>query len=152
MTTQINTIEAKTFIGMKQETSLVNDKTQKLFKTFMPRRNEITSSLNNHIYDLKEYPKSYFQQFSPTREFKKWALVEVLNTDFIPEKMEVFHLSSGKYAQFNHTGSFKDNSPFEYIYGEWLAKSDYELDDRPHFDIMNTTNKKEEQEIWIPIK
>jgi AraC family transcriptional regulator len=152
MNVEIKLVEAKTFIGMNIETSLENDNTAELFKTFMPRRNEIKAPINQNILDLKVYPIFYFQQFSTSRTFIKWALIEVKNTELVPENMDVFHLSSGKYATFKHSGYYTDTSPFEYIYGEWLPKSGYELDDLPHFDILNTKNKNEEQDIWIPIK
>ena len=137
---------------MKQEMSLVDDKTVKLFKSFMPRRHEIKSSINELVYDLKIYSETYFRAFKPANTFEKWVLVEVSSLAKIPADMHAFSMQAGKFATFKHTGFYKDNSPFEYIYGEWLPQSSYKLDSRPHFDIMSTETEAEEQEIYIPIK
>ncbi len=50
-----------------------------------------------------------------------------------------------------------DNSiVFQYIFGSWITKSEYILDDRPHFKILGDKDKNadpdSEEEIWIPIK
>ncbi|MEP7234441.1 MAG: GyrI-like domain-containing protein, partial [Ignavibacteriota bacterium] len=45
---------------------------------------------------------------------------------------------------------------FQYILRTWVPNSNYELDDRPHFEILGEKYKKDdpssEEEIWIPIK
>ena len=137
---------------MKLEMSLSENKTSELFKSFMPRRKEIKNHLNQFIVDLRVYPNTYFKEFNPSTLFIKWALVEVSETSLIPKEMETFQLISGQYACFKHTGSYMDNSPFDYIFGTWLPQSEYEIDNRPHFDIMNRNKEQSEQEIWIPIK
>jgi predicted transcriptional regulator YdeE len=42
-----------------------------------------------------------------------------------------------------------------YIYTEWLPASNYELDNRPQFEILGvkykTNDPNSEEEIWIPI-
>ena len=43
-----------------------------------------------------------------------------------------------------------------YILSEWLPKSNYELDNRPHFNILGNKYKanhpESEEEVYIPIK
>ena len=45
---------------------------------------------------------------------------------------------------------------FRYILGEWMRDSDYDLDNRPHFEILGEKYKNgspdSEEEIWIPVK
>ncbi|WP_339791455.1 GyrI-like domain-containing protein [uncultured Imperialibacter sp.] len=45
---------------------------------------------------------------------------------------------------------------FEYIFGTWLPASAYDLDDRPHFEVLGDNYKNNdptsEEEIWIPIR
>ena len=88
--------------------------------------------------------------------FEKWALTEVSDFDFVPNGMEIFLLTDGLYAVFNHKGSGADTSIFQYIYGTWIPNSDYFLDDKPHFEILGENYKNadpnSEEEIWIPIK
>ncbi|MFT5513068.1 MAG: AraC family transcriptional regulator, partial [Bacteroidia bacterium] len=45
---------------------------------------------------------------------------------------------------------------FGYIFGEWIPNSIYDIDSRPHFEILGDKYKNDhpnsEEEIWIPIK
>lgn len=72
----------------------------------------------------------------------------------VPEGMEVFELKGGMYAVFVHQGS--DPAIFDYIYGEWLPSSDFELDDRPHFEVLDAqyrhSDPEASEEIWIPVR
>lgn len=70
--------------------------------------------------------------------------------------METFDLPGGLYAMFYYKGS-SDNAAqvFNYILQEWLPKSGYKLDTRPHFEVLGekykTGDVNSEEEIWIPI-
>jgi AraC family transcriptional regulator len=70
--------------------------------------------------------------------------------------METFTLESGLYAVFHYQGLSTDSSIFIYIFGTWLPNSEYELDARPHFEILGDKYKNgdptSEEDIWIPIK
>ncbi|MCB0855813.1 MAG: GyrI-like domain-containing protein, partial [Bacteroidetes bacterium] len=45
---------------------------------------------------------------------------------------------------------------FQYIFFECLPKSDYLLDNRPHFEVLGEKAKlndpNSEEEIWVPIR
>ena len=153
----IQIIAPKKLIGMSKEMSLSNDQTGQLFRQFMPRRKEVQNIVNlNYTYDLRVYDPNYFQQFDPSRTFTKWSLVEVSSTQQIPEEMEVFKLESGQYAVFFYKGLSSDRSFFQYIFLEWLPRSAYVLDNRPHFEILSERTKlndpNSEEEVWIPVK
>lgn len=155
MKPRIELIEEKYFIGMSIEMSLVDNKTFQLFSTFMPRKKEILNLKNHDVYDLIIYPKDYFLTFNPNSHFKKHALVEVLNLENIPEGMEFFTLSKGKYAVFTFKGYVPNQANFEYIFSTWLPNSAFNLDDKPHFDILSEKIQQKSpdayQEIWIPV-
>jgi AraC family transcriptional regulator len=72
----------------------------------------------------------------------------------VPEGMEVFEMQGGLYAVFAHRGS--DPAIFDHIYGEWLTASDFELDDRPHFEVLDVQYRHSDpdaaEEIWIPVR
>lgn len=153
---RIETIKEKKLIGMHEQMSLIENKTYKLFSTFMPRKKEIQNVINIDTYDLRVYPQNYYSNFSPSNYFTKWALVEVSDWEHIPNKMEKFNLIGGKYAIFDYKGLSSDNRIFHYIFTNWLPNSNYELDDRPHFEILGEKTKfndpNSEEEIWIPIR
>ena len=70
--------------------------------------------------------------------------------------METFTLPVGLYGVFDHKGLSNDNSIFQYIFGTWLPNSTYQLDNRPHFEILGekyrNNDPASEEEIWVPIK
>ena len=122
----------------------------------MPRQKEISNNLTSDLFSLQIYDSSYFDNFDPNRVFEKWALIEVSDFNNIPDKMGTFILTGGQYAVFKHKGLSNDNSIFQYIFSTWLPNSEYQLDNRPHFEILGKKYKNDdpnsEEEIWIPIK
>ena len=122
----------------------------------MPRRMEIENRVGVDFFSLQIYPTNYHSSFNPAVEFRKWALMEVTNFNHVPDGMKVFTLQEGLYAVFDYKGASADPSVYQYIYGEWIPKSPYVLDDRPHFEVLGSNYKNNdansEEEIWIPIK
>jgi AraC family transcriptional regulator len=153
---RIETISPKKLIGKRLTMNLVNDKTGELWQNFMPKKKDIANKLSNEVISMQVYSSTYFSDFKPTNEFEKWATVEVANFENLQSEMEEFTLSGGLYAVFDYIGLSNDSSIFQYIYGTWLPNSDYDLDDRPHFEILGEKYKNNdptsEEEIWIPIK
>jgi AraC family transcriptional regulator len=156
MTPRIETLNEKKIAGIRLTMSFANYKVGELWKSFMPRRKEITNNLTNELISLAVYKPTHFANFNPTNEFERWAAVEVADFDNLPNEMETFVLPGGLYAVFDYKGLSTDNSIFQYILGTWLPSSDYVLDDRPHFEVLGDKYKNNdptsEEEIWIPIK
>ena len=154
---RIETIAAKKLVGKRMTMSLANYKTFELWQGFMQRRKEIENAVGTDKYSVKMYDPSYFNAFNPSKEFEKWATVEVTDFDAVPNGMEMFSLPSGLYAVFPYKGLASAASPtFEYIFRTWLPASNYDLDDRPHFEILgdkfNKDDPNSEEEIWVPIR
>ena len=158
MTPTIQTIPAKTLIGKHITMSFADNKTFQLWNGFMPQRKFIANAVDStHMYSLQVYGKDFYTNFNPLREFEKWAALEVANFDNVPEGMSTFTIPAGQYAVFHYKGSNANgNDVFSYILGEWLPSSGYQLDDRPHFEVLGPKYKNgdpdSEEEIWIPIK
>lgn len=156
MVTRIELLQEKKLVGKRSTMSLTNNKTVELWKSFMPQRKEITNTVSNDLVSMQVYSPSYFVTFNPSNEFEKWATVEVRKFDNVPADMETFVLPDGLYAVFEYKGINTDPSIFQYIFGTWLPDSIYELDNRPHFELLGNNYKNNdpssEEEIWIPIK
>ncbi len=156
MTPRIEILIEKKLIGKRQKMSLANNKTSNLYRIFIPRLKDITNRLTNDLISMQVYGSTYFADFKPTKEFEKWATVEVTNFNHVPTDMETFTLTSGLYAVFAYKGLSTDTSIFQLIYGTWLPSSGYNLDDRPHLEVLGDKYKNDdptsEEEIWIPIK
>lgn len=153
---RIRHLSDKKLVGIRMNMSLMHNRTGLLWSSFMPRKKEILNGISNELYSLQVYPSDYFLNFNPAATFEKWAAVEVQDFEFIPEGMMSFQLEAGLYAVFSYRGSNTDHRIFEYIYGEWIPHSEYQLDTRPHFELLGNKYKngdpESEEEIWIPVK
>ncbi|MNK55988.1 Bacterial transcription activator, effector binding domain [compost metagenome] len=150
---RIEIIESKKLIGFSITTSFKDDKTPTVWRKFMMRKNEITNRISDQLISLQIYPEN----FTPNQSFKKYALAEVSDFENVPEEFETFELKNGKYLVFNYTGK-AENGPeiFGYIFQTFIPENQFEVDDRPHFEIFdddyNPKSDSAEEEIWIPIK
>ena len=157
MNLRIEIIEEKKLVGKKLTMSYANYRIGELWGRFMPRRKEITNNLSNELVSLVLYNSNHFNDFNPTNEFERWAAVEVEDFANVPAEMETFVLSSGLYAVFHYIGSTDGIASFyQNIFTVWLPNSEYELDHRPHFEILGEKYKNNdplsEEEFFIPIK
>jgi AraC family transcriptional regulator len=157
MQPRFETIDAKVIAGLKLNMSFSDNKTGALWQSFMSRRAEIENPVNSLLYSLEVYPSGFFEDFKPTNEFEKWAGVEVKDNTDQPDGIELLTIPAGQYAVFTHRGpaSFGPKT-YQYIFGVWLPASDYIIDDRPHFALMDEKYKHEqpdsEEDIYIPVK
>ena len=157
MTPKIVSIPAKKLIGYSIEMSLLDNQTQTIWQLFMPRLKEIKNAVSADLYSLQNYPEDYFTNFTPETIFTKWAAVEVKNFENIPEGFEKLEIPSGKYAVFLHKGNTEMFAKTaQYIYTEWLPNSGFQLDNKPHFEVLGDNylgheNPESEEEVWIPI-
>ena len=148
--------EGKKLIGIRLKMSLTDNKTTDLWRSFMPRRNEIQASISEILYSVNVYDSQYFTHFNPSNSFEKWAAKEVSDFSVIPNNMEVLILVAGYYAVFDYKGLSSNHRIFDYIFGEWLPSTKYVLDKRAHFEVLGEKYKNDdpesEEEIWIPIR
>ena len=156
MNPRIEIITEKKLVGKKVKMNLINNQTGVLWGSFAPKIKDIKNRISTDKISMQVYDKEYFREFNPTNEFEKWATVEVRTFDDVEKELEIFVLQGGKYAVFDYKGSSNDNSIFQYIFTKWLPNSEYELDNRPHFEVLGEKYKNNdpnsEEEIWIPIR
>lgn len=154
---RIEELKPKILVGKKLRMSFAHNTTAQLWKSFMPHRREITQAVGSDLYSMQIYPSAFFQPVDPFCEFEKWAAIEVSEAGEIPDGMEQYTLPPGTYAVFLYKGSSSEGATvFRYILGTWLPASLYELDDRPHFEVLGSNYKNNdpssEEQIWIPVK
>ena len=156
MEVRIEILPSKKMVGCRVMTSLNNDKTYQAWRSFMPMRKLVQRQVNSVLVSLSVYDADYFSDINIDSAFEKWALVEVSEYENIPEGMETFDLPGGLYAVFDYKGSSTDTAIYYHILNEWLPASRFQLDDRPHFEILGENYRNDdsdsEEEIWIPIK
>lgn len=153
---RIEVLPQKKLVGINVRMSLKNNRTFELWNRVIPKFKKLGNRLSADKYSLQVYPHSYFDSLDPTKEFIKWAGVEVEEFGKLADDLEPFILEGGLYAIFNYKGSSNVHEFFQYIYSTWLPNSSYELDERPHFEVLGEKYKNNdpnsEEEIWIPIQ
>ena len=154
----IEIISEKKLVGKHMRVTLSDNKIFELWRSFMPRRKEIKNIKSPDLFSIRINDKGFeIKSFTKDTEFERWAAIEVLNYDTIPEDMEAFTLPGGLYAVFLHKGAASSGpATFQYIFETWLPESVYIIDERPQFEVLGEKYKNEdpdsEEEIWIPIK
>src|SRR5512135_1326287 len=99
----METLTEKKLIGKRMAMSLSNNKTGELWRSFMPRRREISNNLTSEMFSMQVYDQPVdFGNLN--QEFEKWAAVEVSDFGAIPDGMETFTLTGGLYAVFQYKG------------------------------------------------
>ena len=136
---EFKTISGKKLVGFRLTLSLADNRTATLWQQSM-----------------SVYGNDYFTHFNPGKSFEKWAAAEVTDFSNVPEGMETYEIPAGLYAVFHYRGPGNDPSIFSHIFGSWLPGSGYDLDNRPHFEILGENYRPADpnagEEIWIPVK
>ncbi|MEW7280919.1 GyrI-like domain-containing protein [Aquimarina sp. 2201CG1-2-11] len=153
---RIEIAKERKLVGARLKMSVANNRTQELWGGFVPKIKKIINRLNDDKISMQVYDPMYYQNFNPNTIFEKWAVVEVADLENVPKELESFILISGEYAVFDYKGAGNDPGIFYYIFTKWLPNSEYELDNRPHFEILGEKYKNNhpdsEEQIWIPVK
>ena len=150
---RIEIIEPKKLIGFSTPTSFQEDKTPIVWRKFMMQRKKINNRISDKLFSLQIYPEN----FTPNQSFTKYALAEVSDFNNIPSEFENFELNGGRYLVFNYKGK-AENGPqiFGYIFQTFIPENNFEIDDRPHFEVFgedyNSSDENAQEEIWIPVK
>jgi AraC family transcriptional regulator len=156
MSPRIETLKPMKLVGLHMTLSLVNYDIVELWKRFGPRRKEITNNVTSDLISLAIYAPHYFKDFNPANEFERWAAIEVSDFREVPQGLDSFDLQGGLYAIFDYKGLNTDNAIYRYIFEEWLPNSMYELDHRPHFEVLGSkyrhNDPDSEEEIYIPVR
>lgn len=156
MNPRIETLQPTKIFGLRQSMSMAQNTTVDLWRAFRQRRDEVKNLSSTNLISLQIYPID-FNPADPTQIFVKWAGIPVNEIDEIPNGMEVFEIPQGLYAVFQHIGGpATATQTFSHIFGHWLPRSGYALDNRPHFEVLGERYKhgdpNSEEEIWIPVK
>lgn len=155
---RIEILEDKFLCGRSMPMSVIEDKTKALWSSFMPLRGSISNKENSDFYSLQVYHDLFdYKNFDPNQYFTKWAAVEVKDALNIPNQLQLFTLNGGLYAVFIHRGTPQGfRKTFQFIFEEWLPASKYQVDDRPHFELLTDKYRPDDpsatEEVWIPIK
>jgi len=158
---RLETLPPTPLVGMRARMTLAAEESPELWRRFMPRRHEIPGRVEGHSISMAVRdpasgpdPSGLLSADTPLH---RWAAVEVHQAGEVPPGME-FHLrSGGLYAVFLYRGPASDASRlWGHIFGTWLPGSDFELDDREHFEVLPDGYRPDDpaaqEEVWIPVR
>lgn len=154
---QIVEFPGKEVCGVRLRMSHRGDRTSELWRGFRTKLAE-ASLLPVEAYSLRVYDESHsFSNFDQAAEFDKWAAVDSDLNRELSESLERLIVPPGRYAVFVHTGTAMDApNTFRHIFGVWLPASEFEVDSRPHFEILppgyDPFDPHAEEEIWLPVR
>lgn len=145
--------------GLSIHTSLSEGKVTGLWKEFRSIQKQFQNPKAHPSYSVSIYePGLRMKDFNPDTKFEKWAAVQLAAEEELPKGINELIIPSGIYAMFVYQGTVRDfHATARQFFGEWIPQSDYEVDDRPHFEILDERylgpmNPESEEEIWIPVK
>lgn len=146
-------------VGMKATMSFntISEDTGKLARQFIPRLKEVKNRVDDNTLSLQNHDNFDYNNIPTTMTFEKWIGVEVANLNNVPEGMETLTIKPGKYLVIDFKGAMQEFvKNWHYLHSQWLPNSEFELDNRPHFEKLspsyNPMNTVNEEEIWMPIK
>ena len=153
---KIEILAEKKLVGTHHKINFLQFNVAPIWQEFRPRLKEINNCASRHLISMSVYEDGYFKNFNPAVYFEKWAAIQVLNFDNTPVGMKEFTLTGGLYAIFHYKGLHTNKKIYEYIFQDWLPRSGYQLDNRPHFEVLGDQYKnndaESEEDIFIPIK
>ena len=156
---EIVEIDDKKLLGISMHTSLADDKTGILWQKFMKQKNSVQNKKSQDLYSVQVYDEGFIAgQFNSQSIFEKWAAVEVEDYSEVKDDLKGLSLPGGLYAVFTHVGTAKEfPKTAKFIFENWIPKSEYQIDDRPHFEVLGKDykgpdNPESIEKIYIPIK
>jgi len=124
-----------------------------LWPRVMKRLSQIGNRTSPDLISLRNF--NGIPVFGPEANppFTYWGGVEVVAAN---KGFEHLDIPAGTYAVFHYKGLSSDSTIWRYIYSQWLPNSEWELDDRPHFERLGAKYKNNdpnsEEEIFIPVR
>lgn len=157
MNPRIVVLSPVTLVGMRIQTTLADhSQTPGLWQSFGPRRKEVPHKDGEDAYSVTRLLG--LGRYAPNTQVERWAAVPVRHFLDLPKDMMAFDLPGGTYATFTYRGTVADFIPvLTHFHEEWLPNSEFELDDRPHFEILGPdylgpNNPDSRERIFIPVK
>ncbi|CAN5664737.1 hypothetical protein BH10BAC5_BH10BAC5_28740 [soil metagenome] len=142
-------------VGMKVTGQNMNNEISNMWKEYFSKSQSLKNVKEGGYYYGVCSPMS---QNTKEKGFDYIACREVNNFNDVPEGMVTVDIPEGKYAMFTYKGNImKISTIYNYIFGEWVKKTDMKPDnDRNDFELYDERFKGEEDDseldIYIPIK
>jgi AraC family transcriptional regulator len=158
MSYRIEQLPHKTLAGKCASISLETSTVHLLWKEVMTRRAEFKHRLGEDYFSVQVYDTLLdFSVFTPQTVFQSWATVEIEKGSAVPEGMLSLELEGGLYLVVTYKGHHSNYAAFaQNLFGHIIPESPYELDQRPHFEVLgkkfDRNSHTSEEDIWVPVR
>lgn len=153
----IEVVDRMTVVGIHRAMSLAEPRMRELWQAFRPRVGEVRHRSSDRFISMRIYQEPVGKAPTPGSRFEQWAAVEVDASTEVPDGMESHTLLGGRYAVFTYRGRADAfGGAAQFIYGQWLPGSGYELAAREYFEVLPRSYRPDDPEasetIWIPVQ
>lgn len=145
-------------IGISKQVRINDPATVEIWKSFVPRRDEVKNRVDQNLYSVHIYDHDFKpENVTPQTIVTRYASVQVDSFSNIPDGMETLTIPAGVWAVFTFKGTPQQfpETWMQFMF-EWLPSSSYQLDSRPHFEMLGNKYKhndpESEEEVWIPVR
>ena len=140
--------------GLSRKMSFSKDETALLWKDFMISKSNL--SIPFELYDVGIYSENFFRNFDPNLKFEKWAALETKNLHEKPSVFQELLIPAGLYLRYRYKGHPKlVAKTYQFLLGQYLPTSKFNLDNRPHFALMGNSYKNDssesEEDLYLPV-
>ena len=148
---------AFTVVGIERYTANGIPDIRRAWGEFGTRKNEIAHSLGPVAFGVEDYSRDLDMNNGGFPKYYYTAGLEVSTIKGIPIGMVAKTIPAANYAVFTFKGAMSDiHDFFGYIYGEWLPKSGYTMNDKLSLDFERYPEPLMDPdhahvEIWVPI-
>lgn len=154
---EIRTLEPFSVVGLHRTMSMARHAIPELWRDFRSRAAEVGGRSSDDWISLRIYDGLEGRPPRMESPFEQWAAVPVETHATPPDGMARHRLEGGPYAVFTYRGAARDFGPvIEWFHGSWLPASEWEVDDRAHFEILPSdyapTDPGATEEVWIPVR
>ena len=157
---EIVTFQPKSVVGFRFDMSIEKNNSIEMWEKLnaqLAKQNYI--SMNKNRYSIYETGGTCLSNtFNKNSKATVFIGIETSCGSNVPKGMKLKEISGGRYAKFIHKGTVKNLlSTYYYIWGVWLPKSSFQLDDRDDLEcyteqFLGAENEESQIEIYFPIQ
>ena len=141
-------------VGMYIEDTMDSQEIMKLWTDYYKNKHSISGKIGVGEYGITTMSEDY----NPETQvgYRYMVATTVKSTKKIPEGMIAHTVPAANYAIFEHHGLVSGiEKTYNYIFGEWLPQSGYEVEQKDVFEYYGKKYKHNSDdsiaEIWVPV-
>jgi len=155
MKTRMEAREPFIVMGLEAQNALEGEAMMELWTKFFSLHEKLPEPVNNSFYGIY-YPGEKFDP-ATMQGYNYFVGLEVKEQVELPEGLQMHKVPGGNYAVFEYVGPVQEiGKAYEYIYGEWLATTNYKPASLEMFEVYDERfqedSKESVVEIWVPVQ